>query len=473
MRVFSNFTVKYSNGTLVKIPVLYGDTDRQVANIIKQNSENVLNAAPKISIYISGLSMDRTRLADATFNGKLHVRERGMDVDPITGSNFYTQAQGRNYTVERIMPTPFKLSMKVDIWSVNTDQKLQILEQILVLFNPSLELQTTDNYVDWTSLTVLNVSDIRWTSRTIPVGNDSPIDIATLEVNTPIWLSPPAKVKHLGIITNIITSVFENVNDSWTGLDAFGNDPNSGGTTTLNDILTIEKTTITDYKIQVYSGKAVLLGPYENVLPSGLTIHIPIRQGPPINWIDVFNLYPRKYIAGVSKLFLPSPGGEVIGTITIDEYEPSALLVNWDPDTYPSDTHIDTTGDREAGGQRSTGTFDAIIDPQRVYPGYGMVNVVAGDRFLIIENIGDPINEDGPDGWKNTNGTDFYAKTNDIIEWQTDHWEVIFEAADNADSLIYQTNIYDGNRVQYCWNGVFWAKSFEGEFNKGDWRIEL
>ena len=53
------------------------------------------------------------------------------------------------------MPTPYTLSMKADIWTSNTDQKLQLLEQILVLFNPALEIQTTDNYIDWTSLSVV------------------------------------------------------------------------------------------------------------------------------------------------------------------------------------------------------------------------------------------------------------------------------------------------------------------------------
>jgi hypothetical protein len=64
-------------------------------------------------------------------------------------------------------------------------------------------------------------------------------------------------------------------------------------------------------------------------------------------------------------------------------------------------------------------------------------------------------------------------KINDIIEWQGDHWEVIFEAAQETDTHIYQSNIYNGNKVQYVWNGVQWAKSFEGQYKAGLWRIEL
>jgi T4-like virus Myoviridae tail sheath stabiliser len=224
VRVFSNFVVKYGDGSLHRIPVMYGDPDRQVASIIRQNSENVVNSVPRIAVYVSALSLDRSRLSDATFVDKVQIREREIN----SQTNTYTQGQGKNYTVERLMPTPFDLKLKVDIWSANTEQKLQILEQILVLFNPSLELQTTDNYIDWTSLTVLELDDIQWSSRQVPVGNDTPNEIATLTVHTPIWINPPVKVKHLGVITKIITSMHNNVNIASTYIDGLGQDPLAG-----------------------------------------------------------------------------------------------------------------------------------------------------------------------------------------------------------------------------------------------------
>ena len=101
------------------------------------------------------------------------------------------------------------LTVNVDIWSTNTDQKLQILEQILMLFNPSLEIQTTDNYIDWTSLSVVTLDNVNFSSRAIPVGIDDQIDVATLTFSTPIYISPPVKVKRLGVISQIITSIHD------------------------------------------------------------------------------------------------------------------------------------------------------------------------------------------------------------------------------------------------------------------------
>src|SRR6056300_546937 len=204
VRLMSNFSVKDGAGNLKQVPVMYGDLTRQVANIIRDNSENKIPSAPRMAVYITGIEQDVNRLADSSYVNKLNIRERAYDA---TGQE-YLNTEGKNYTVERLMPTPYQLSVNVDIWSSNTDQKLQILEQILMLFNPSLEIQTTDNYIDWTSLSVVNLTGVTFSSRSIPIGTESEIDIATLNFQTPIWISPPVKVKRLGVITSIIQSIF-------------------------------------------------------------------------------------------------------------------------------------------------------------------------------------------------------------------------------------------------------------------------
>jgi hypothetical protein len=106
------------------------------------------------------------------------------------------------------MPTPFTLQMTADIWTTNVDQKLQILEQLLVLFNPSMEIQTNSNFIDWTSLSLVELTGMVFSSRSIPQGLEQDIDVATLNFSSPIWLTTPAKVKKLGIITQIITNMF-------------------------------------------------------------------------------------------------------------------------------------------------------------------------------------------------------------------------------------------------------------------------
>ena len=478
IRVFSNFVVKYGDGTLHQVPVMYGDIDRQVSSIIRNNSENKVSSVPRIAVYVKELKLDRNRLADSTYVGKVHIRERDV------ASGAYTGSQGRNYTIERLMPTPFDLQMKVDIWAANTDQKLQILEQILVLFNPSLELQTTDNYIDWTSLTVLNLNDINWSSRNVPVGTDNPIDIATITVETPIWLSPPVKVKHLGIIKKIITSFYNDgaISQGSNYIEGLGSDPVQEGSVILNKLLSQQVTTISDFGIQIYNGQAQILNPTESVIPRQPALDLSLKQGVILDWQELFDQYPGQYVAGSTRIYLTQPtGSEIAGTVALNPLDNSILTINWDADTLVTNTGIDSNGFLDTDiahydvinsyRPSSPGTIDGIIDPTQTGPDdakfiakFGML--AAGRRYLLTEDIGSIDNTSPAPAWGN-----LVAKSNDIIEYTGTAWHVIFNSNQERSTMIWQTNIYTG--VQYLWNGVSWVKSFEGEYRAGEWRIEL
>jgi hypothetical protein len=466
----------------VRIPVLYGDPDRQVANIMANNSMgNKVNSIPRISVHITGFALDRERLADATYIGKIHVRERDMQIDnnpgsPTYGQQVYNQDQGRNYTVERLMPTPFKLTMKVDIWSSSTEQKLQILEQVLVLFNPSLEIQTTDNYIDWTSLSVLYLNDINWSSRQVPVGNDSPIEVATLTVEAPAWISPPAKVKRLGVMTKIVANVYSTAqqsNDSY--IEGLAFDP-IGPTQLFSNVITTLSGTAQNNGIEVYANQVILLRHGESVYPNEPTLDAePVRRGVPLSWLEFLANSPGKYVAGASMIYLTQPNGTyVVGTFAINPLDETVLTVEWNPDTLTGNTGIDSTGILEnypeynpGAGYRpnSPGTFDAIINPLTFNPRAPSAPTV-GTRYLIVEDIGAPGVENNTQAW----GA-LVAMANDIIEWSGTAWNVIFNASQETTTMVWQTNIYTG--VQYLWDGVRWKKSFEGEYAPALWKIVL
>jgi hypothetical protein len=450
IRLFSNFTVKYSDGTLRRVPVSYGDADRQAASVVNQNSENTLASAPKIAVYITDLDLDRTRLGDHSFVSKVHIRERNVE------NGNYTGTQGANYTIERLMPTPFIMSVKVDIWSTSTEQKLQLLEQILTFFNPSLEIQSTDNYLDWTSLTVVELEDVAFTSRTVPQGTSISIDIATITLKTPIYLTPPAKVKKLGIVTNIIANVFNSGQDLEPGyIEGLGIDTNVGQQS-LTGFLGSEKVNAGNLSVVVSGNDIRLTNPTAS---SGY-----------ISWTVLLDMHPGKYQAGLSKVFLyQEDGTEVVGYITINPVtgDETVMTANWDVDTYPTNDAI--SGPSRASA--SWGTFDAVVDPLNAGPNGSGLSPVAGTRYLIIDDIGHVNNSDGADAWKNSDNSDFVALANDIIEWDGSEWHIVFSAQDNSDNLIYQTNIY--TLVQYKWNGISWVKSFEGEYPRGEWRLEL
>ena len=376
IRLLSNFVVKYSDGTLVRVPVMYGDQDKQVASIINQNSENTVASAPRIAVYISDLDLARDRLGDSTYVGKLQIRERGIE------DGTYNSSQGNNYTVERLMPTPFDLSLKVDIWTTSTDQKLQILEQILTLFNPSLEIQTTDNYIDWTSLSVVELGDVVFSSRSVPVGTNSAIDVASISLKTPVWLSPPVKIKQLGIITNIIANIYENKSDPVLDyIEGLGTDYASGQVDPISKIF--------DNKISI--------GNFD-IFVEETTVKIRSNESSPGTWLSwemAIKQYPSTFKSGLTKIFLLQPDGtEVVGALTQNPLNPTLMSAVWDPDTFHSNTAIDGPA-RLVADQVY---FDAIVDPTTFNPKRPNKErtdqqIETGRRYLIVDSIGGAVRD--------------------------------------------------------------------------------
>lgn len=445
IRAMSNFSYKDAKGQLVQVPARYGDMTRQVAQIINKNSENALPSAPFIACYIKDVQFDRSRLQDPTFVDTKTIRNK--DIDPVTGEYLYTQGTG--YTVERIMPSPFKVSFTADIWTSNTDQKFQLWEQIIVLFNPSLEIQTSSNYLDWTSLSLLELENMVWSSRTIPQGVDQNIDILTLNFASPIWITPPAKVKKLGIITKIISTIHavptgtvDEIVSEVGSIYEFGKE---------------ERVVITakDFSLLVVNNSALLIK--EVVDQTNYDI---LNSPGKFNWNQLLDLYPGQFRAGLSQIRLQKPeGGEIVSYISLDPSDETRMILNIDRDTIPENTIIN-----------GRGTVDAIINPETFNP-LGLVS--PGTTYLILEDINAHFGEDGYDGptaWKNADGTDFYAHANDIIIWDGYEWEIVFDSTVTND-VTYVTNMYTG--IQYKWKDGEWTKSFEGLYSNELWRIIL
>jgi hypothetical protein len=456
----SSFSYKDAKSKLIQVPVRYGDTNRQVANIQRKNSENTMPSAPMISCYIKNLSIARSRLQDPTHVSKVHIKERDTWVNPETGQEEYINTMGENYTVERLMPVPYDLTFQADIWTTNTDQKLQILEQLLVLFRPSLELQTTDNYLDWTSLSTLELTDMTWTNRQIPAGTEQDIDIATMQFLAPAWLTTPAKVKQMGIVTSIITSIFVEAPGTIEGGDFKNIDSvNYFEGRSPSSILA---TTIGNYSLLVVNNTAKLVAPGVHV--SNSTGEAPVKYGSDVNWYRILDLYPGKFIAGLTQIRLMKPSGEEISArISLDPLNESIMHLDIDADTIPANTEVP---------QGSGKTYiDAIIDPTTFVPS----NPTSGIRYLILEDINTDPNlavalgqGTAATAWKNSDNTYLVANANDIITWDGTTWSVIFSSK-SVSTLTYITNLRTG--IQYLWDGEIWSKSFEGEYAPENWRI--
>ena len=452
MRILANFPVQDGKGVQKEVPVTYGDLTRQVANIIRENSENKLPSAPRIAVYLTGLELDKDRLTDATYTRKTNIRER--EYDEAAGE--YLNTQGKSYTVERLIPTPYMMRINADIWTSNTDQKLQLLEQILVLFNPSLEMQTTDNFIDWTSITVVNLENVTWSNRSVPVGVDSEIDIATLTFSVPIYISPPTKVRKMGVITNIITSMFnEELGTIENGvsqpiLNAYDDTAQPGATE--NEFGKKAQSSVTTEMANVnYRTYGVFVDGGSAQLISNGTVGNR-------NWREIFEALPGMYAADVSRIFLTSSDNDstVTGTFTLNPFDDGKIEINWDTDSFPTDSVI--------SGRT---TIDYIIDPTNFNPSSIKTS---GIRLLLLEDVGSEDTTESAVAWQNADNSGLVAGANDIVEWSGTKWNIVFDASDTTE-VTYTTNLNTG--VQYRFNNGEWLLSIDGDYPVGTWRVEL
>jgi len=517
IRMISNFQVQFGkdrNGiiALQRVPVIYGDSSRQVASVIQQNSESTLNSTPCMAVYISDLSYDRERVQNPTYVGKLNVRERYFN--PATGN--YSTTQGDVLTVERLMPVPYKLTLKLDIWTSNTEQKLQIIEQISTLFNPALEIQSTDNYIDWTSITYVLLTQTNWSSRTIPVGSGIDIDIATLTFELPIFISAPALVKKLGVIQKIIANVFDangNLDDAIyndanllskqyiTPLqygvilldnqlrlvasnqsvdDKFGTQivkelaGNISANTTvyltdadgIKPAMTVSNlsiTSITSNTIQPVSNCAVISVSGDTVITSNVITgnigdkivftDFTRKNGADEPWRNIVNIYGN-LVNGSSTVKLELEDETlIVGTVAYSPIDDTVLLWSPDIDSLPTNT---------------LPPINAIIDPVTSRPNYSLQDLAVGTRYLLVNDYVLDSNVVPYYNWTGIDDTPLEAYKNDIIEFTGQHWAVVFDSR-NEIVAQYVTNLTTG--IQYKWDATKWTKSYEGYYPAGKWQL--
>ena len=217
IRAFSNFSVAIGtnpDGTpkLRRVPCRYGDTSRLAETIITGNSENKMPTAPFISVYVTSMALAPERRAAPSLVSTINVAERSYD----GGEQKYLNSQGNRYTVQRYMPVPFTMTINVDFWTSNLTQKEELFEQTQVLFNGMVDIQTSNNPLDWTLFSTIEPTNITWSSRSIPIGTDNPIDVMTVEYRVPIFINPPALVTYSKMIEQIVTNINEGDVDSTT-----------------------------------------------------------------------------------------------------------------------------------------------------------------------------------------------------------------------------------------------------------------
>jgi hypothetical protein len=291
---------------------------------------------------------------------------------------------------------------------------------------------------------VCELESTQWSSRSIPVGTENPIDIATLTFTLPIWISSPAKVKKLGVVERIVAQIFDAKGDASNAiLD--------------NDLLLGTRQVFTPYSYQVLLiGNKLQALRQQQVIDQPNSSLIP-PDSPPSNlmWQGVVGMY-GVLRPGISYIKLEQDDGtEVMGTVAYDPTDDRFLLFDVDQDTVPANTLDPVT---------------AVINPLLSGPGAGLTVAAVGQRYLLTEATGS-WNEGDAVAWEGNLGQPLVAHANDIIEYDGTRWIIYFDSTSSPDNIQYVTNITTS--IQYEWTGSSWIKSYQGLYPGGQWSLVL
>lgn len=168
---------------LVTVPIKFASSDRVVAAIKDENTQNKLLRLPLLACQLTNVTMSpELRKGVSQTRRKAYMPTGGTFPDDIS-------------VVEQRMPVPYKAEMELTIYASNQDQHYQMIEQILSIFDPILQIQLTDEAFDWTKITTVELVGVNFDENISP-GGDRRIIQSTLSFTLPIHMSLPSRVHH-------------------------------------------------------------------------------------------------------------------------------------------------------------------------------------------------------------------------------------------------------------------------------------
>lgn len=185
--IFTGLKVQTGNGTcevpeFITVPIRVGSRDRVVAALESGNTQNKPLSLPMMAAHMTNLQMNPNKKGTGVVDRKTYLPSGGVYPDDLT-------------TAVRVMPVPYIMSLELALYASNTQQLHQMLEQLLVLFDPSLQIQSNDHAFDWTKITTVELTGINNEENYAP-GADRRAIVWSLNFEMPIYLSIPVDVRN-------------------------------------------------------------------------------------------------------------------------------------------------------------------------------------------------------------------------------------------------------------------------------------
>ena len=190
---------------LVKVPIVIGTPDRVVSAIKAENTQNKLVRLPMFAITLDAISIEMDRKSGTNTQLRQTVFPVGGDIKKDMK------------VLYRSKPLPYNIKVSVSAFTSNSDQMFQLTEQILMLFDPLLQFQSSDAHFDWTKIVDAEMVSIELENNRSQ-DTDGRILIYTFGFELRVYMAPPANLK-ANVIKAIRLRVEAIAGDFQLGLD--------------------------------------------------------------------------------------------------------------------------------------------------------------------------------------------------------------------------------------------------------------
>lgn len=434
IRLFSGFQVQYLrevDGETVEmyrtIPCVWADMSRMGATWLIDNSENVLATAPLMALSITSITPSPEYRLSPFFQQDTHFITKKKHPTEDGG---YINEPNKMYKVSQHMPVPYIMEFNLDILVTSTDQKLEILEQLLSMFNPGFRMQANSSPFDIGKYFEIRLENVQWTSKSVPQGTSDEMDFATLGFSvTPMYINVPSKIRRNTIIKKIQTN-FAIADDE----DLISQ--------TLDDLINRPHDMMHESIIVTPTGHSLQVTKEEDHYYA----YAIDEQDNKTKWQELFDHYGK---VDEDEAWIRIRRNEDYDDENYDIYAKFGRTD--DPDK------IELLIDYETFKVPDLDPVERIINPNKRTPqqfGNGF-----GVRYLLTKEI----TTDNWDGLK--------APALSIIESTPEGWKVVFDPVEHQNTEHYVLNRKTGE--QYYWDGSTWLHYLIGTYQPRYWMFDI
>lgn len=431
IRLFSGFQIRYltrNDGETVErfrnVPCIWGDMSRMGASWLSENSENVLSAAPMMTLTITSIAPSPEYRMSPFFQEDTHFFKKKAN----PSGKGYVNEPDTMYKVSQHMPVPYELGFNIDILTTSTEQKLEILEQILSIYNPGFQMKANGSPFDIGKYFEIALDSVQWTSKSVPQGTSVEMDFATLSfIVKPVYINVPSKIRRNTIIKRITTNINMSDDDVLSrSLDDILDPDNPYRIVTESVVVTP-----TDYSFEVRKENGTYYG---YVYDNADTMQ---------DWDNVFSIYGT---SNEEDTWIRIRRTEDVDDENYDVY--MMYKVTDDPKA------IELVFDESSFKVPDLAPVDKIVNPNKKHPslfgnGYGV-------RYLITADI-------ETDDWG------IKPPAMSIIESTEEGWVVDFSPEDGQEHYVLNLNTDD----QYYFDGFQWTHYIVGKYLPRYWMFDV